>query len=140
MGRKRNKITGDCLCGTVQFTVSIPIKWCAHCHCTRCRRSHGAGFVTWFGVNKRNFKLKSGNDHLSWYHSSEKSQYGFCINCGSSIFFKSKKWKNEIHITLANLENDHGIIPTAHVYFDTHVDWVPTDERLEQFADPKSTD
>ena len=28
-----------------------------------------------------------GTEHLSWFHSSEKVRRGFCIKCGTSLFF-----------------------------------------------------
>lgn len=136
MGRNRRKVKGACLCGQVQFTVKLPAKWCAHCHCTRCQRSHGAAFVTWFGVNKDHFSLDKGEQLLRWVSSSKKSEYGFCINCGSSMLFRSTKWENEIHITLANISMDIGLKPQAHVYFDTHVDWFNIDDSLERRVDP----
>jgi len=136
MGGVKNQLTGSCLCGNVQFSISTPVKWCGHCHCTRCRRSHGAGFVTWVGIEKGNFSVTKGGNKIKWYHSSKKSQYGFCTNCGSSVLFKSTKWKNEIHITLGNNEENHNIVPTAHGYFDTHVDWAPFDDNLKKFTDP----
>ena len=37
---------GGCLCGDVRFTVDWPSKWIAHCHCSMCRRAHGAAYVT----------------------------------------------------------------------------------------------
>ena len=115
MGRKHRKVTGECLCGQIEFTVELPEKWCAHCHCTRCQRSHGAGFVTWFGVNKEYFTLEKGEKLLKWVPSSKKSEYGFCSRCGSSMLFRSTKWADEIHITLANVQNDIGLQPQAHV-------------------------
>ena len=38
--------SGKCLCGAVRFRMRFPSKWVAHCHCTMCRRAHGAAFVT----------------------------------------------------------------------------------------------
>ena len=35
---------------TIRFTVTWPSLWVAHCHCTLCRRAHGAAYVTWFGI------------------------------------------------------------------------------------------
>ncbi|MDP6755519.1 MAG: GFA family protein [Candidatus Marinimicrobia bacterium] len=136
MGGVKNQLTGSCLCGNVQFSISTPVKWCGHCHCTRCRRSHGAGFVTWVGIEKGNFSVTKGGNKIKWYHSSKKSQYGFCTNCGSSVLFKSAKWKNEIHITLGNIEENHSIVPTTHGYYDTHVDWAPIDDNLKKITDP----
>ena len=40
---EENKVTGGCFCGAVGFTLALPSKWCAHCHCSMCRRVHGAG-------------------------------------------------------------------------------------------------
>ena len=42
---------GSCLCGEVGFVAALPSKWVAHCHCSRCRRAHGAPFVTWAGFS-----------------------------------------------------------------------------------------
>ncbi|HIO41136.1 MAG TPA: GFA family protein [Candidatus Marinimicrobia bacterium] len=111
MKPKSNSISGGCLCGEVEFTFTLPIKWCANCHCTRCQRSHGAGFVTWVGINENQFSLEKGKGVLTWASSSKKSKYGFCSKCGSSILFKSTKWDGEIHITLANLHFSFGIKP-----------------------------
>ncbi len=136
MRPKSNSISGSCLCGEVEFLFSLPIKWCANCHCTRCQRSHGAGFVTWVGINKNQFFLKKGNTLLNWVSSSKKSKYGFCSKCGSSILFKSTKWEGEIHITLANLHPPHNLKPQAHAYFDTHVEWLNFNDGLKRIDDP----
>jgi len=63
-------------------------------------------------------------------------EYGFCSRCGSSMLFRSTKWADEIHITLANVQNDIGLQPQAHVYFDTHVDWLNFDDELKRHVDP----
>lgn len=140
MEKKDEVIDGQCLCGKVNFQVSLPAKWCAHCHCTRCRKSHGSGFVTWFGVKKHQFVLTGGEKYLKWYNSSKKSRYGFCSNCGSSMLFRSSKWDDEIHITLSNVNQGIGINPQSHVYFDTHVDWLIFNDDLKRYDDPnKST-
>ncbi len=136
MKPKSNSISGGCLCGEVKFTFTLPIKWCANCHCTCCQRSHGAGFVTWVGINENQFSLEKGNGVLTWASSSKKSKYGFCSKCGSSILFKSTKWGGEIHITLANLHSSLGIKPQTHAYFDTHVDWLNFDDGLKRIEEP----
>ena len=52
------------------------------------------------------------------------------------MLFRSTKWEDEIHITLANIAMDIGLKPQAHVYFDTHVDWLNFDDELERHVDP----
>lgn len=122
---------GSCLCGAVTFSVALPSKWCAHCHCTMCRKYHGAGYVTWVGFKESHFTLKRGENQLTWYQSSAEAQRGFCGKCGSSLFFRSRKWPGEIHVALGVLDGPIDREPQAHVYHDTHVDWVAIDDALE---------
>jgi hypothetical protein len=117
------RYTGACLCGSVEFEFSGPSLWCAHCHCSLCRRAHGAAFVTWVGVAEARFDLvkKAG---LRWYQSSDIAERGFCADCGSTLFFRSRRWPNEIHVARANVEGDLDIEPAVHVsYGSPEVPW-----------------
>jgi hypothetical protein len=96
-----------------------------------CRREHGAGYVTWVGIEEEQFKLTSGTDELKWYESSVGAQRGFCTTCGSSMFFRSERWAGETHVTLANLHGKIDRQPQAHAFHDTHVDWMPLDDALK---------
>jgi len=128
-----NKHTnGSCLCGAIEFSASLPSKWCAHCHCSICRRAHGAGYVTWVGFEQDQVNFSHGKDHLNWYESSPGAQRGFCRQCGSTMFFRSKKWPGELHITLACINGVIDRRPQANVFFDKHVNWMPIDESLNQ--------
>ncbi len=130
-------IEGSCLCGNITFKVDKKNKWCANCHCTRCQRSHGSGFVTWIGVVEHACHISEDTIPLKWYSSSKRSQYGFCPICGTSLFYRSEKYPGEIDITLANVSSKHKLKPTGHAYFDTHVDWLVFDDDLERSPDPK---
>lgn len=118
---------GSCFCGDVRFTVDWPSKWVAHCHCTMCRRAHGAAFVTWFGMENDRARIDDPAGALRWYESSPGAERGFCAQCGSSLFFRSGRWPGELHIALANLEGDADRAPMAHVFWETHVDWASID-------------
>lgn len=118
---------GGCLCGDVRFTVDWPSVWVAHCHCSMCRRAHGAAFVTWFGMAEDRARIDDAAGSLRWYVSSPGAERGFCARCGSSLFFRSARWQGELHITLANLEGDADQAPMAHVFWDTHVGWAAVD-------------
>ena len=76
--------TGGCLCGDVRFTVTWPSLWVAHCHCTLCRRAHGAAYVTWFGMAEDRARIDDAAGSLRWYPSSPGAERGFCARCGSS--------------------------------------------------------
>jgi hypothetical protein len=115
--------SGACLCEGIQFRVDLPSKWVAHCHCTMCRRAHGAAFVTWVGMDETRCHVEDPEGLLRWYHSSPEAERGFCTRCGSTLFFRSPRWAGELHIVLANFEDEVDRAPQAHVFFDTHVDW-----------------
>ena len=38
---------GGCLCGTVRYAISRPLFNVDTCHCSMCRRQHGAVFSTY---------------------------------------------------------------------------------------------
>ncbi len=126
-------VTGGCFCGAVRFSFELPSKWCAHCHCSMCRRVHGAGYVTWVGFEEDRFTLDRGEDSLAWFASSEAAQRGFCKTCGSSMFFRSERWAGEIHVALGCMDGPIDRQPQAHAFHDSHVDWMPLDDALKVF-------
>lgn len=131
---------GRCLCGSIEFDVAFPTKWCAHCHCSLCRRAHGAGFVTWFGVATSQFSVTKGHDKLKWYASSPQANRGFCMKCGTTMFFSSLRWSDEMHIALAVMTSDIDREPAAHVFVDDRVDWVSLDDQLKHFGGLSGTE
>ena len=122
---------GRCLCGQVQFSVQLPARWVAHCHCSLCRRGHGAGVVTWFGVALAQFQLQQGE--IVWFRSSEQAERGRCRHCGSPLFFRSARWPDELHIVLAALNEPIAQSPQAHVYYADHVSWLSLADDLPRF-------
>ena len=103
-------VSGSCLCGAVRFRVRLPSLFCGHCHCSMCRRNHGAGFVTWFAVPRAQLEMDSGQDQLRRYSSSEHGSRAFCRVCGSSLFCESEKHPDRVDIPLANVD---GLIDRA---------------------------
>ncbi len=130
--QSENTVEGGCLCGAVRFSLKLPSKWCAHCHCSMCRRQHGAGYVTWVGFESNHFKLLNG-EQLSWYESSPGARRGFCSTCGSSMLFESDRWAGEMHVALACLDGPIDSKPQAHAFYNSHINWMPVDDALQIF-------
>jgi len=125
-------VAGGCLCGAVRFEADLPSKWCAHCHCSVCRKAHGAGYVTWVGFDKSRTRIIEDDGQLQWYASSAEAQRGFCRQCGSTMFFRSERWAGELHIVLACFDDAIDREPQANVCFDTHVEWMPVNAELKR--------
>ena len=121
---------GSCLCTAVQFAARLPTKWVAHCHCTRCQRAHGAPFVTWAGFEAAAVEISDPQAQLRWYVASEGGSRGFCGRCGSPMFFKSERWPGELHVARALFCEPLDREPQAHVYYETHVQWVTITDNL----------
>jgi len=132
-------ITGGCLCGSVRYRVTGSVLWCSHCHCSYCRAAHGAALVTWFGIQEHDFMLESGKDSIRWYPSSQWSRRGFCPECGTSLFFQSRQSPGQMHVALATTDPGSGIRPTAHVFYDRHVDWLETCDELPRIDSGSET-
>jgi len=126
-----DRVQGACLCRALRFSLALPTKWVAHCHCTMCQRAHGAAFVTWAGFATEALQLADGAEPmLQWHRSSPEAERGFCKQCGSSLFFRSENWPGEVHVARANLEGELDRMPQAHVFYDTHVPWFEVNDGL----------
>ena len=127
-------VSGSCLCGTVRFTVSLPTLFCGHCHCSMCRRSHGAAFVTWLAVSHSQFRLAAGQTELTRYPSSDHGVRTFCGRCGSSLFCESSKHPDQIDIVLASMDGPIDRPPQVHVYFDDRASWTVAEDGLPRLG------
>jgi hypothetical protein len=55
------------------------------CHCSQCRKHSGHFFVS-TDVPRAALTVH-GEEHVTWFQSSEKVRRGFCSRCGSSLFW-----------------------------------------------------
>jgi hypothetical protein len=129
-------LSGGCLCGAVRFRAALPAKWVAHCHCSMCRRAHGAGFVTWAGFPAEAVAIEKGSDALHRYRSSAQATRSFCRHCGSMLFFESGNWPGEIHVALGSLDSAAGLEPQAHAYWRDRAGWAIQDAAGLPTIDP----
>ena len=115
---------GRCMCGRVRFVARFPSRFCAHCHCESCRRSHSAGFVTWIGFLSPQVTVESGAGDLAVYASSPGTRRSFCRVCGTKLFFESGKWPGETHVALAAFDDPVDRAPEGDAFYDEHVAWI----------------
>lgn len=127
-------VPGACLCGTVRFHVTPPTLFCAHCHCSMCRRHHGAAFVTWFGIPRERLTLDAGEDALVRHRSSEHGTRSFCGRCGSSLFCESARHPEHVDVVLASLLGPIDRAPAMHIYFDSRAEWADVRDELPRLG------
>lgn len=89
-----------------------------------------APFVTWTGFPAEQFEIETDSKQPAWYESSPGARRAFCPQCGSPMFFESKRWPGEVHVARALIDGTLDKEPSAHVYFETHVPWVQVNDNL----------
>ena len=73
------------MCGAVTFEITGSLPPPDACHCSKCRKHSGHYYA---GTDVKRAALTiHGEEHLTWFASSEKVRRGFCATCGSSLFF-----------------------------------------------------
>ena len=117
----------QCLCGEITLAAALPSLWVAHCHCSLCRRAHGAAFVTWVGMDDTRCVIGDAKRSLRWYESTPGAERGFCGHCGAMMFFRSERWPGELHIALAHFTTPVDRAPQVHAYWQDHVEWANVD-------------
>ena len=127
-------VHGGCLCGAVRFEVRLPMQVSAHCHCSMCRRAHGAAFVTWVRLPKEQLSIIAAPGRVAWYQSSEPARRGFCAVCGSSLFFESEDSQETTDVVLANIDGPNDLSPQLHVFYDDRVDWIEVGDDLPRLG------
>jgi len=125
-------VTGSCFCGAVRFEIRLPTLFCGHCHCSMCRRPHGASFVTWTGVPPERFKITAGEEAISRFRSSERGTRSFCRRCGSQMFCQTEP--DVIDIALAALHGPIDREPEVHYYYDSRAPWTRVNDDLPKLG------
>jgi hypothetical protein len=131
-------LTGGCYCRFVRYRIDASPFHEANCHCTMCRRTSGAPFVTWFTIPREAFTLASGEP--SSFSSSEHATRTFCPRCGTPLTFSSKRELDEIDVTVSSLDEPAEVPPKSDIYIGSKLPWVVLDDRLPHYSDERSAE
>lgn len=123
-------IRGSCLCGNVRYEVNGLLSRASHCHCSMCRKAHGAAFGSYARVHDADFVLVSGQDDMASYQSSPGVTRTFCRRCGSSLQFISAKRQGSFSLALGTLDDDPGVRPSLHIFVDSKAPWFDITDEL----------
>jgi hypothetical protein len=125
---------GSCLCGAIQYEVDGNIDVMANCHCSMCRKHHGASFVAYAGVKPSQFRWLQGEELLVDYESSPGTHRAFCRTCGSSLpapHAGEAMW----FFPVGTLDDDPGQRVQGHIFVGSRAPWVEITDDLPQFEE-----
>ena len=106
------KLSGSCMCGSIQYELEGELRDVIGCHCSLCRKSSGH-FTAATAARPEDLKLLS-TDGLKWYRSSKSAKRGFCSNCGSSLFWQPDHGKH-MSIFAGSIDGDTKLSLTSHI-------------------------
>ena len=142
-GTDLGTVAGSCFCGAITYEIDLPTLACVHCHCSMCRRPHGASYVTWAVVPPEHFRVTSGAEQLKTYESSRHGRRQFCATCGSQMFCWHEGSDGSpprvIDVAVASLHGDIDRRPEAHYFYDSRARWTEVHDALPKLGGETGT-
>jgi len=128
------KISGSCLCGQIKFQVCGVVHMINNCHCSMCRKIHGAAYGSFMHVDADGFQWLCGAELISTYQPPQQDERAFCSNCGSNMPVIERE-DNNVVIPAGSLDTDPGLKPSMHIFTDSKAPWHEITDSLPQFKE-----
>ena len=122
-------ITGNCLCGTVAWQLDGTIDLINYCHCTMCRKVHGAPFGAFAHAHANGFRWLRGESSVTRFESSPNVFRCFCPKCGSSVPVIED---DEVCIPAGSINGDPDVRPSIHIFVGSKAPWYEIADTLPQ--------
>lgn len=116
---------GQCLCGTIRYSVSAEPDVVAICHCRACQRQSGSAYSV-VCVIAADAYVQSGETRFftAMGDSGWPVHRHFCPGCGSPIISVADAIPGKVIVKSGTLDNIHCLKPIAEVYCDNALSWV----------------
>ena len=125
-------IQGSCLCGTLRYEFTGPLTSMIHCHCSRCRKAHGAPFATFAAAGLDDLHWLAGEADVVTYAPTETSPRPFCRHCGSPAPGRLPAMGISF-VPVGTLDADPGLKPQAHMFTGSKAPWYTITDALPQY-------
>lgn len=127
-------VHGSCLCGSVRYEIRAPFTHALNCHCSRCRKFHGAPFASYVAAPAAGFRFVSGEAHVKTFSAAGAGDRKFCDICGSALPMPLPD-TDSIVVPMGPIEGDMGTAPTQHIFAASKAPWHPITDDLRQWPE-----
>lgn len=131
------KVSGSCLCGAVQYTVSGEALRFYHCHCQRCRKTTGTGHGSNLVMTPESgLRWIKGEDLLQRYDVPEAERFynRFCKVCGSPMP-RAVPELDAVIIPAGSLDSEPPTLPNGRIFWDSRASWSCSADGLPVYAE-----
>lgn len=125
-------LSGKCLCERIRYTIDGEARGVVNCHCSLCRRSTGHFMAA---TAARVEDVEISGDTLKWYDAASGAQYGFCGECGSTLFWRTERRSDMISVAAGTLTPPTGLETVAAIYADYASDYHVFDPTIPTHAE-----
>ena len=123
---------GSCLCGVVRYRATEPFLDMLHCHCSDCRKTHGAAFATSIGVARERFAFLAGSESLRAFTAPSGTRRSFCARCGAKVSVGNAAW-DAIYVPASTFDTPLPHRPQMHMYVRSRAPWFEIDDDLPRW-------
>lgn len=123
-------LQGGCYCGAIRYEAGGTPTNLTNCHCSSCRRTTGAPFVTWFSVVRSTFRFTLGTP--TRFRSTAVAARTFCPRCGTQLTFEHDDTPDEVDITTCSLDDPERLPPDDHIFIDGKPSWIRLTDGLPE--------
>jgi hypothetical protein len=126
-------LSGGCLCGSVRYALGEAPELVEHCHCSMCRKWHGAAFSTNAELRAGSLAWTRGATELAGYRSSPMRERVFCRRCGTKLAIRRLDSPDTLALCAATLDEDFRVRPARHVFAADRAPWLELTDSLPRF-------
>ena len=127
-------LTGSCLCGALQYSVTGEPSRFYHCHCSRCRKSSGTGHASNLFIDNASLTWTGDTDLISRYKVPEAKRFirTFCSRCGGPVPAALPDY-NMAFVPAGTLDEEPELKPQARLFQDSKTSWSCSDDEIPCF-------
>ncbi|MEM1159845.1 MAG: GFA family protein [Pseudomonadota bacterium] len=114
------KRSGQCLCGTVRLSASLPETTFLACHCGQCRRWTGGGPL--YAIRAEGVEI-TGSETIEEFKISAWGARGFCRLCGTTLYWKMQD-RGIDSLAVGLLDDQSGLSLTDEIFSDCRAPWM----------------
>ena len=117
--------TGQCLCGSVTYSIASEPVLVGVCHCQDCQRFTGSAFSYLVAFPHTDLKIEG---EVETYgkpgDSGQPIHRQFCPNCGSSLLELAATRPGLVLLNGGTLDSSEDLTPSMQIYCDRQLPWV----------------